>query len=131
MGYDIAVFEGDPPGSHAEALAAFEQATELLDADPPEPPSERIAAFVDALAQRWPGDTDEQLDASPWKVWPLTADAVGPLFYTSLTFGGAPEAVPEIVRIAREHGLNCFDPQAERLLEPEPPRSTVWSRLRG
>jgi hypothetical protein len=110
------VFEGEPPATHAAALAALDDVMPLLEVDPPQAPSARIAAFIDALEQQWPGDTDEQLDASPWKVWPLTADAVGPLFYTSLTFSGAPEAVPEIARIAREHGLNCFDPQSERLL---------------
>lgn len=130
MGYDIAVFEGPMPASNAEAMTALDAFEVALESEPV-PPTPRLQAFIDELKERWPGETDEELDASPWKAWPLEIDATGPLLYTGLVWSRV-EVVEEIVEIAVRHGLVVVDPQAEALLNEheEPPTGFLarWTR---
>lgn len=131
MGFDIAIFEGPMPATNAEAMEALDALGELLEAEPT-PVTPRLQALIDELKQRWPGATDEELEASPWKVWPLEEDASGTLFYTSLVWSQADAAI-EIADIAIRHGLVVVDPQSETLLNPhdEPRRGLFSRRKRG
>jgi len=64
-------------------------------------------------------------------VWPLEADASGPLFYTSLVFSRL-DVIEEIAAIAERHGLPIVDPNSEVLLnEHDEPRRGLFGRRRG
>jgi hypothetical protein len=50
MSYDLAVWEGDPPATHAEALATFDRLyDQLMESGQLIPPTPRIQHYVDQL----------------------------------------------------------------------------------
>jgi hypothetical protein len=131
MSYDLAVWEGPAPASDTDAFATYralieqwherpDRAEEYMRRLRGEPTGSSatpaVSAYVDALLARWPDITDDAGEASPWSDGPLIANATGPLFYFGMVFSQAEEAVTFAVTVAREMGLVCFDPQAERLL---------------
>jgi hypothetical protein len=99
---------------------------EVTDYDPTPP----IARYVAGLLRHWPdiGKTDVA-EESPWADAPLINNATGPLIYFSMVYSKANEAVSFASELAAAHGLNCFDPQSEKLLTPPAP-STVASGQR-
>lgn len=131
MSYDIAVIDGDPPSDHKAGLAQYLSLMNLLETDSPPAPTERVLAFAKALALRWPAETDDEFEDSPWAGWPLEDDVVGSILYTGVRFSAADEVIPQIAVMAAEHGLVCFDPQSERVLAPQlAQRKGLWARLR-
>jgi hypothetical protein len=133
MSYDLAVWEGPAPADDAAALVTYRQLIEhwhdnglvdavharmrgkatAYDATP------AIARYVAGLLQRWPDLSEESTDEeSPWADAPIINNATGPLFYFAMVYSKAEEAVTFAAQLAAQHGLNCFDPQAERLLTP-------------
>jgi hypothetical protein len=101
------------PGRLADRLAA-ERADEL-------PRDERVLAFRAELLRRWPEFADR---IAPWhddlgerRPWGRT-DLAGR--FVGLTLRHDSEALSFLPDLAGSYGLDCYDPQAERLV---PPRS--------
>ncbi len=129
VSFDLAVWEGPPPADDAAALGTYRQlmeqwndegAVEAIHAkmrgeQTAYDPTPAIAAYVAALLRRWP-DRGDRLDESPWADAPVINNANGPLFYVGMVYSKAEEAVTFAAELAAKHGLNCFDPQSERLL---------------
>lgn len=131
MGYDFAAYDGPVPATNAEAMMVLNSMDNWLQGEPT-PPTERLQAYLDELKQVWPGDTDEELEASPWKAWPLEMDASGPLFYTSLRWSKA-RAFLKMAEIGLRHGLVVIDPESGQLLNDhdEPRMKPFWRRKRS
>jgi len=120
MSYDLAVWVGDRPRSDADAsqrYAAIMDRMENADGDP-EPVSDRIRAYVDALLARWPAITEDDGVDSPWADGPMIDNAFGDCIYFSMVWSRAEEASAFAARTAADHGLVCYDPQAETLRPP-------------
>lgn len=114
MSYDLAVWEGEPPTDDAAGLAELlNQQGQYHHANPRIPPSPKIRAYVEALLQVYPdlspsaGDDD----LSPWSTAPLIGEANGPYVYFPMVWSRCEEVSAVAARIARNHGLNCYDPQ--------------------
>ncbi len=119
MSYDLMLFL-DPAGESRgrEVEYAYELGDvdeERVVADLPQPePGPALAALIDALGRRWPAIGEA---GSPWATWlpdVITENAVS----LNLFFDAAEEAVPEIVRIAHEHGAAVYDPQDDSVNAP-------------
>jgi hypothetical protein len=135
MSYDLAVWVGDAPESHASALAEYTLRMDAMEAaiegDAEAEPHPRLLAFADVLLASYPDLDDDNEDAIPWADAPLKNNIVGDLFYFSMAPSHADAAIPFIVATANSHGLVCLDPQTESLLAParsRPPRSRRWFR---
>jgi hypothetical protein len=140
MSYDLAVWEGPPPADDADALATYRQ---LMDRWQDEgvveairarmkgektayDPTPAIEKYVAGLVQRWPDTVEKGIgEESPWADAPIINNATGPLFYFAMVYSMAEEAVTFAAELAVQHGLNCFDPQSERLLTPVGPASST------
>jgi hypothetical protein len=77
----------------------------------PTPPTSKIAEFVAILVKRWPDDTGEAFDESPWAAAPLIREASRPFMYFAMNYSRADEAAPFAAATAAQLGLVCFDPQ--------------------
>jgi hypothetical protein len=114
VSYDLAVWEGDRPGTDQAATEAFTELMNCREAREAEPPSERIGAYVTGLLSRWPDITQDHGDDSPWADGPLINNAFGSAIYFGIS-GGAEEASEYAARLAAAHGLVCYDPQSGSL----------------
>jgi hypothetical protein len=102
VGFDLAVWEGDPPGIGRvhRPVAAHRRLRR-------------------GLLARWPDiESDAGLD-SPWSDGPLLGNASGRLFYFGMTYSSnrdlLREAIDYAVALAAERGLVCYDPQYSSL----------------
>jgi hypothetical protein len=117
MSYDLAVWEGERPVNDEAGTKFFLEhivpQIESYDLANPTPPTTRIRAYIQALLERWPDiDQDEN---SPWSTSPLMSEAIGWFVYFPMGFSMASEASAFAAKLARQHGLICYDPQLERL----------------
>ncbi|WP_413760663.1 hypothetical protein [Streptomyces sp. MMBL 11-3] len=114
MSYDLAVWEGDRPPGDDRASSTYDDLYErYLESDDVDvPPTPRVVAYVEALVARYPDDVDR---SAVWASSPVIGEASGPLVYLLMSYGKAEEVSEYAALLAREHGLVCFDPQAERL----------------
>lgn len=126
------------PAPSPQATRLRERYTELMDAmerdldaaGRPDPAPE-LEQFADELLERYPDITSEEGEQSPWADGPLKGNIVGSLFYFSMTFSRAADALPFIVERAEAHKLACFDPQTEELLvRPSSASRGFWRRRR-
>ena len=117
MSYDLAVWEGEPPADAAAAVELFDELTDTLEADGPRRPTTRIIGFMDDVLERWPDENDER-DEFPWAVAPVMPEsASGGSVYLALSHHDLLDAmIADIGRLAREHGLQAYDPQAVALI---------------
>ncbi|MFG1824785.1 hypothetical protein ACGFIJ_20070 [Microbispora bryophytorum] len=86
---------------------------QFVDTDEEIPPTTLIVEFVKALLQRSP-----ELDAgdnTPWSAAPLIREASVPYIYFPMSWSRAEEASEYAVEVASRLGLNCYDPQLDRL----------------
>ncbi|MER6687257.1 hypothetical protein [Streptomyces olivaceoviridis] len=113
MSYDLAVWDGDRPLDDGQAGSTYDEFFEryLESDDVVVPPVPRIVAYVEALVARYPDAEGSGVWASP----PVIEEASGPMVYLLMSYGRAEEVSEYASALAREHGLVCFDPQAERL----------------
>jgi hypothetical protein len=113
MSYDLVVWEGEFPADSDEAGSVFDELYGrcLESEDVAEPPSPRIQAYVEALVERWPDDVHD----SPWASPPVMDEASGPVVYLLMSYSQAEQVSEFAARLARDHGLVCFDPQGETL----------------
>jgi hypothetical protein len=129
--YDIAVWEGSPDLSDRAAVEEFDRRYRESEIRA-EAASARIRQYVKALLARYPDMTDlpdELVDTTPWADGPLIDNAIGDFFYFAISPSHAEEVVPFLADTAQAHGLACFDPQEQRLLNPPPRKSwRPWRR---
>ena len=120
MSYDLAVWIRPVPADDAEALERYVELMEGMerdmDADPPPAPAPELVRYADELLEWYPDITPDGDEGSPWASGPLKANIVGSVFYFSMTYSAAEDAIPFIVDRAQVHQLVCFDPQTEKLL---------------
>lgn len=116
MSYDLAVWEGPQPADDDEAVLAFHKLLEATEQDPTPEPTAAIKEYVAALLTRWPDDTDEDFENSPWSDSPLILNAAGNGIYFGMVWSKVEEAAPFAVETALNLGLVCFDPQEESLI---------------
>ena len=119
MSYDLAVWEGERPTDSGDAGQIFLRMYDRYIGGEMSPPTPKIAGFVQALLAEYPDLTeldDDQVDESPWADGPLIGDASGPLLYFGVVNSRSDEMQSLVATKAREHGLVCFDPQAEEVL---------------
>lgn len=116
MSFDLAVLEGPRPSSDEAAAIEFGLMMDRMEtAAGAVEPTRRIRAYVDALLAHWPDITTDAGEDSPWADGPLIGNAFGDAIYFSMVWSQAEEASAFAARMANEHGLVCYDPQAERL----------------
>lgn len=118
MSYDLAVWEGHTPSTNADALAIYRRVLARMQASPREEPTPAIRAYVDALLAKWPDLDEPDGDDSPWNSAPLINEASGDAIYFGMVWSQAEQASEFAVQVAADHGLVCFDPQAEELRRP-------------
>jgi hypothetical protein len=111
------VWEGDRPANDAAALAEFERLwAHYFESAEDFVPTERIADYVRALLERYP-DLDDD-DDSPWSTSPLMSEASGQIIYFPMVWSRCEEVSAWAADLAKQHGLNCFDPQSNQLRTP-------------
>jgi hypothetical protein len=116
MSYDLAVWEGDRPPNDLAAAAEIELLfARYVDVGDYAPPTLRIAGYVNALLDRYPDIDSASGKDSPWSTAPLINEARGPLIYFPMKWGRSDEVSAWAAALARQHELNCFDPQWGRL----------------
>jgi hypothetical protein len=134
MSYDLAIWEGERPNSDEKAAQVYEELSERYEEDTDEPPSLRLLGFARDLTHRYPDATDlpdDRVEESPWAYGPLTENVTGSLFTVGVRFDMVKEVAPFVARMAREHGLVCFDPQEETLGVPSVEKATVDPEAQG
>jgi len=132
MSFDLAVWDADRPVRTGEAERRYTQMCEGQ--DPAGASSHRVTAFVEECERRWPGDSDEDLDASPWASWPLTAQRTPCGFVANIRWGAAAGMFGEWAEMAERHGLVLYDPQSSVVKIPSrlsydaqpPPMKRRW-----
>ncbi|MER7195445.1 hypothetical protein [Streptomyces flaveolus] len=114
MSYDLAVWDGVRPVDNRQAGSTYDELYErYLESDGVVvPPASRIVAYVEALVARYPDDVDR---GAVWASAPVIEEASGPIVYLLVSYSKADEVSEYAAELAREHGLICFDPPAERL----------------
>lgn len=132
VSFDLAVwFEA---ASSLTPEAAEEKYARLCDEDlAGVVPSDRVSAFYRALTATYPEiDTvpDEDIDAGPWTA---ALDVSPGHVIMSITWSRAEEVGSAVRKLAREHGLVCFDPQDRVVHAPgaESPRRLHWQCCDG
>lgn len=115
MSYDLKIWEGETPSSHAELHRVLDRISEDMErragaGEPPDPPSPAIADFIQALLRRWPDSDDD----SPWSAGG-TGDADGSSLTVLIQWGREAEVSEFVAGLAKVHGLLCYDCQSARL----------------
>ena len=113
MSYDLAVWEGKRPRTDKAAAAEYQALYATYVGGPRRvAPRPAIKRYVKALLAKWP-DLDED-DDSPWSDAPLIDNARGPIVYFAMAYSRAAEASAFAAKLAKQHGLVCFDPQTSK-----------------
>jgi hypothetical protein len=116
MSYNLAVWEGERPKTNAEAKKTFEALfAQHQEAEKSPKPTPAIRRYVKALLVKYPDLDDDNEDECPWSDSPLINNAAGPIFYFAMVFSQAKIASAFAAKLAKEHGLVCFDPQSNKL----------------
>ncbi len=116
MSYALAVWEGKRPKTNAEAKTRFEALfAKYQEAERSPAPRPAIRRYVAALLAKYPDLDDDNEDECPWSDAPLITNATGPIFYFAIAFSRARTASAFAAKVAKEHGLVCFDPQSNKL----------------
>ena len=105
MSFDLAVWKSARPLTPDEAQEIYEK---LCEDEPPDsvPDCAEMKAFSAELMKRWPEDPSNP-EACPF-------EDVGPasrFLILNLAGSRAPEVAPQVIALARRHGLLCYDPQ--------------------
>jgi hypothetical protein len=112
MSFDLYVFAlPDLPSDPAALMALLDDEVEELDP--------AIAPFVADLGARWPGDSDEEFDASPWSSWPLSQPVAGGLGCAfNVRWSVADQMFLDLKALCAQAGFVLYDPQAEVVHRP-------------
>ncbi|WP_214411920.1 hypothetical protein [Sphaerisporangium fuscum] len=112
MSFDLGVWYADPPITSEEAARRYVSRPD--DESEAAEPRAEVGAFYDALTRDLPDLTADNYETSPWST-PLT---VGEDFVVMrVVFPRAAEVCRVVLPLVDEHGLVCFDPEAELLRE--------------
>ncbi len=112
VSFDLAIFLASEVATLDEARSRHEQ---LCDEPNESPPSADVARFLDDLRERWPGETDDELEESPWATWPLESQADSRGVHLNMVWQNARESAAAIAHLAERNGLVVYDPQADDL----------------
>jgi len=116
MSYDLAVWEGTRPKTNADAGKTFEALhAQYQEAEKSPEPTPAIRRYVEALLAKYPDLNDDNEDECPWADSPLIGNASGPIFYFAMVYSQAERASEFAAKLAKKHGLVCFDPQLNEL----------------
>ena len=120
MSVDMAVWEGERPGSDADAAGTYQALyDQYIEREYPTEPTPKIREFVEALLATFPDlDTldDDAMDDSPWADSPLLGNASGPFIYFAMVRNDAGQQAWELARdTATRLGSIAFDPQSDAL----------------
>lgn len=110
MGYDLAMWVGEPPESDAEGTMQLEERFDHYQFCG-HPAAPEIRDFIDRALTVFPVDTPEELDASPWRDILLQDSARGDMIYFTLLPSTPPGTIRELIALGRECGLVVVDPQ--------------------
>lgn len=116
VSYDLAVWDGERPRDNHQAGTVYDEFYEryLESDDVVVPPAPRIVGYVEALIDRYPDD-GSGVGSGAWASPPVINEASGPIVYLLMSYSKAEEVSEYAASLAREHGLVCYDPQAESL----------------
>ncbi|MFD7536159.1 MULTISPECIES: hypothetical protein [Streptomyces] len=109
MTYHLALWDSNSLQDTSEARAAYDELRDLYLSGPRQTATALVLKIKEALASRWPSETDEERTA-------VTSQASGPLLLIAISGPGRAEAVEYVAGLARAHDLVCFDPQTKQLL---------------
>lgn len=112
MSFDLTIF---PPHALSTLDEARARHWQLCDELYGSPPSAEVARFLNELRERWPGETDAELEASPWATWPLESQGDDRGVHLNMVWQNARETAAAIAHLAERHGLVVYDPQADCL----------------
>ena len=116
MSFDLGVFYTARSQTDEEAVRRYVAYCEEDDLTPYIEPSPRVAAFVEELTGElpqiddWP---DETIDECPWS---CAFDRSEGHVLIPMVWSVADTIPPKIVALAAKHGLDCVDPQSEKIL---------------
>jgi hypothetical protein len=136
VSFDVAVWEGGPPASDAEAVRTFDGLYARYVEGGRTAPRTRIRSYAEALLRRYPDLADETEDMTPWASAPLLYEASGPFMYFGMSARHplAHEAWEYAVALAKARKLVLFDPQTGTLVTAprrRPPRIRWWQVVLG
>jgi hypothetical protein len=116
MSYTLAVWEGARPKTNPAAVKTFEALIAKYQAIEKSPrPRPAIRRYVEALLAKHPDLDDDNEVECPWSDSPLINNATGPIVYFAMVFSKAKTASAFAAKLAKTHGLVCFDPQSNKL----------------
>ena len=116
MSYNLAVREGTPPKTNAEATKTFEALlAQHRRSEKSSDPTPAIRHYVEALLAKYADLDDDNEDECPWSDYPLINNATGPFLYFAMVFSQADSVSAFAAKLAEDHGLVCFDPQLNEL----------------
>ena len=116
MSYNLAVWQGKRPKTNAEAKKTFETLfAKHQEAEKSPAATPKTRRYVRVLLAKYPDLDDDNEETCPWSDSPLINNATGPILYFAMVFSKAKTASAFAAKLAKEHGLVCFDPQSNRL----------------
>ena len=116
MSFDLGVLDFDTAPSQADVVDRYVRLCE--NEDDGLPASTGVDAFLAECIQRWPGETDENFESSPWASWPLETQRTAAGFVANITWPRAEDMKVEWIRMAERYGLVLYDPQADEFVLP-------------
>jgi len=124
MSFDLAVWEGMPPRSAADASETFQRLYgRHVEGEAHEEPSPAIRAFVEEITTEYPDLVDlpeDKIDDGVWADGPLLGNASGPFCYFGIVWSRAESVASFVARVAADRKLVCFDPQEGRCMPRQP-----------
>jgi hypothetical protein len=114
MSFDLYVFDMAPVPKDFEAMAEI---LEALD-DEETLLTKRLAAFVAELEARYP-PAENGSAGSPWAGPLKQSSSEGTCCTFNIVWSAAPAMIVEMVDAAKARGLTTYDPQADKVTEPD------------
>ena len=115
MSFDLGVLDLDRTPTLDEVVVRYERICEGVDDGPL---SVRITAFVSECESRWPGESDDEFEASPWATWPLITQRTSAAFVANMRWDRAEDMLSAWTEMAERHGLVLFNPQSDTVSLP-------------
>src|SRR5262245_14202984 len=113
MSFDLGVWHEPKPITPASAQAKYER---LLDGEFHPPGHPAVTRFVERLTDRYPQIDDVDEDALDHCPWTQGFDESAGHCLLGIRWSAVDRILPQVVAIAKECGLLCYDPQNQRIL---------------
>ena len=128
MTFDLGAMDFDHPPTAKDVESRYSLLCE--GADDGQATSERVDAMLAECLERWPGETDEEFEASPWSSWPLQNQRTAAGLVVNIRWDASEAMRSAWEEMAERHGLVLFDPQESDVVLPSRFRSAP-SEKRG